>query len=74
MLKFTSTEEAIKYFQREGYKVTDPPAGVGERCLAKYGAWPVYMLEPESRADIFILEGKPIAALHSEDGSIDIDL
>ncbi len=75
MRKFTSSEEAIRFYKKKGYRITDPPPSVLEKCFDVYGVGVVYLVEPKSGADIFIIEGEAIAAVHrSEDGSIDIDL
>lgn len=75
MRKFTTSEEAIRFYKEKGYEIADPPPGVLEKCSTVYGVGVVYMVEPKSKVDIFIVEGEPIAALHrTEDGSIDIDL
>ena len=75
MRKFTTSEEAIRFYKKKGYEIADPPQSVLEKCFTVYGVGVVYMVEPNSGIDIFIVEGEPIAALHRiEDGSIDIDL
>ena len=75
MRKFASSDEAIRFYKKKGYEIADPPPEVLEKCFSVYGVGVVYLIEPKSGADIFIIEGEPIAALHRiEDGSVDIDL
>lgn len=75
MQKFISSEEAIRFYKKKGYEITDPPPGVLDKCFNVYGVGVVYLVEPKSGADIFIIEGEAIDALHrNEDNLVDIDL
>ncbi len=69
MLAFRDTAEAVKFYEGRGYRQQTPPAEVVKEALRLHGAEPVYLVHP-SGADIFVIQGRPVAALHRKDGTV----